>query len=201
MSAYFDALATSWDSQEFRVERARIIAERIGEQVPMQGKRVLDFGCGTGLLGFHWASSALELAMADVSAGMLEQVRIKAQTRGLEQVRALNLSEEALVGKFNVIASLLALHHIDDVTSTIRMLSEHLEVGGALCLCDLDSEDGSFHGAMQVPHLGFDRNALLQLLLDCGLRDVSAQTVFTERRAVGADEKDYTIFMIWGYKS
>ncbi|MGP1562072.1 MAG: class I SAM-dependent methyltransferase [Helicobacteraceae bacterium] len=71
---------------------------------------VLDFGSGTGLLGFNFANEAGSLSFADTSAEMLKQAQRKAQDLGIT-VSTLNLSQSALSGSYNVVASLLALHH------------------------------------------------------------------------------------------
>ena len=49
-------------------------------------------------------------------------------------------------GRFGLVASLLALHHVPDVDGILRAFHSTLEPGGILCISDLDLEDGSFHG-------------------------------------------------------
>jgi hypothetical protein len=48
--------------------------------------------------------------------------------------------------------------------------------GGAICLSDLDAEDGSFHGPGVVVHHGFDRADLGHRLERAGFRDVRFST-------------------------
>jgi predicted TPR repeat methyltransferase len=72
----FDAQASTWDSDPAKVDRARRVAAAIVRSVPDLGLRsVLDYGAGTGLLGFELLPRAAQVTLADTSEGMLAVAR------------------------------------------------------------------------------------------------------------------------------
>ena len=195
MSTSFDQKAKEWDQHTYRVERAKIVATGLAERVILAGKNVLDFGCGTGLLGFELIGKGGQVTFGDTSPGMLEQVTSKIQGQ-MKSARVRNLATEGLGGPYDVIASLMTLHHIDDYRAQIRDLARCLTVGGNLCLCDLDLEDGSFHTEEQVPHNGFDRVDIEDCLREAGLVVSSSTTPFVNRKMVNDRERLFPVFMI-----
>ena len=69
----FDMAALTWDEKPVRVNIAKNIAEKIKELVPLnQNMKVLDFGCGTGLLSFFLQPYVGEITGIDTSKGMIE---------------------------------------------------------------------------------------------------------------------------------
>ena len=59
-------------------------------------------------------------------------------------------------GSFDLIYTLMVLHHVGDVETIIRKFRGLLNPGGYLAIADLYSEDGSFHGEGFSGHMGFD---------------------------------------------
>jgi hypothetical protein len=56
-SNHFDDAAANWDAEPRRVELAKAVGEAILRQVrPTRGMDMLDYGCGTGLLGLFLLS-------------------------------------------------------------------------------------------------------------------------------------------------
>ena len=69
----FDARAATWDDDPTKVARARAIADAILREVPLAASMdALEYGAGTGLLGFMLRDRVADLTLADVSDGMLE---------------------------------------------------------------------------------------------------------------------------------
>ena len=91
-SSDFDAKASTWDADPAKVERARLVAEAIARDVPDLARRsVLDYGAGTGLLGFHLLLRASRITFADVSKGMLAVVEEKISKMNAKNVDAVLL--------------------------------------------------------------------------------------------------------------
>ena len=89
----FDTKAEAWDAHTARVKRAEKIYDSIAAEISIHASdRVLDFGCGTGLLGFHFINAVTRVTFADTSAGMLEQVRKKAELLPKGKADTLNLT-------------------------------------------------------------------------------------------------------------
>lgn len=56
----------------------------------------------------------------------------------------------------------MTLHHIPDTEAVLRDMHTLLHQSGYLCIADLDSEDGSFHGQDADVYPGFDRQGLTE---------------------------------------
>lgn len=195
----FDQAAATWDDAPRRVELARAVAEGIVRRVPLEAHwSLLDFGCGTGLLGLALRPEVGRLTGADPSPEMLKVMARKAEALGLSEVAFHPLDPAAVLdgaGKFHLIASSMTLHHVADLPPLFQRLHAHLEPGGWIALADLDLEDGSFHeDAADVFHRGFDRIELLAQLAEAGFEDLRVETVARTPK----NGRDYSIFLLTG---
>lgn len=195
---YFDKNAAQWDSSDKQLQ-ARAVYARMREVMRPDGAGlVLDFGCGTGLLGFQFAEDFEALHFADTSEGMLNIVRKKALEAGIKNYQAFNPADETALSTYRAVVSLLALHHIEDISALLNQLHAHITQDGYLALADLDPEDGSFHAPMQVPHNGIDRNCILNFMNASGYQILCNETVYTNIRHIDGERKEYPIFLIVG---
>ncbi|MDP3425824.1 MAG: class I SAM-dependent methyltransferase [Humidesulfovibrio sp.] len=169
MTDAFAHKAAAWDDNPVRVAVARAFHKAILPLVgPAANRAVLDFGCGTGLLGLLFAGAARSVDLVDTSTAMAEVLRGKIAAQGLTNVsvRLGELSDLALPeGSFDLVVSLNALHHIPDIPLVLAQLRRLGAPGGHFMVADLMTTDmvngdGSFHGAESVPHNGFDPVAL-----------------------------------------
>ena len=197
----FDTQAETWDAHTARVKRAEKIYESMAAEITVHAAdSVLDFGCGTGLLGFHFIDAVKQVTFADTSIGMLEQVRKKAETLPAGKIATINLAENNIRNTYTIIVSLLALHHVEALEKTIRCLSNCVAEIGYICFSDLDVEDGSFHYPDVAPHNGIDREAVMLNLRKSGMRVICNKTVFVEEKIIDGKRKTYPIFLIIGQK-
>lgn len=196
----FDAKAQTWDQDPMKVERAMTVARAISEQVPVAGLRVLEYGCGTGLLGFALREEAGTLTLADTSEGMLAVLRGKIEALGARNMVPLKLdllADPLPGGAYDLVCSLMTLHHVPDTQGLLHAFREVLAPGGWVALADLDAEDGSFHGpAVTDVHLGFDRDQLGRQLAVAGFREVQFSTVYEIRRGEGAELQRFPLFLV-----
>jgi 2-polyprenyl-3-methyl-5-hydroxy-6-metoxy-1,4-benzoquinol methylase len=195
----FDTKANTWDADPAKVDRARRVAEAIAREVPdLETRSVLDYGAGTGLLGFQLLPRAARITFADVSKGMLAVVEEKiARTTG-RNVDAVLLDltrDPPPPTRFGLVCTLMALHHVPDVDAILKAFHSTLEPGGVLCIADLDLEDGSFHGPGFEVHPGFDRHALEEKVLAAGFGPVRFSTPCDVRKEVGGKIRTYPIFL------
>lgn len=196
---HFDEKAATWDDPA-RTTRAAAVAERILQRVPMgPDSHVLDFGSGTGLLGFHLLPRAGSVTFADPSEGMLAQVEAKLEglEHGTGRTHLFDPERPALPRAYDAVVSLMTLHHVHDPAATLAFLVEHLEPGGWLAVCDLDREDGSFHdeGDLRVHH-GFDRDALAAKLRELGLEEVETSTAWVMTKDGPDGPREYPLFLL-----
>lgn len=201
---HFDQKAATWDDDPIRVERAATVAAQMLERIDVDARsRVLDFGSGTGLLGVNFLSKAASVTFADPSEGMLEEVRAKLHAGGhrASRVHRFDPADPSLPGRYHAIVSLMTLHHVEDPGDTLAFLVEHMEPGGWLAVCDLDTEDGSFHDGEDAGpvHHGFDRDELSALVASLGLIRIQTSTAWVMRRE-DTSGREYPLFLLTAMK-
>jgi 2-polyprenyl-3-methyl-5-hydroxy-6-metoxy-1,4-benzoquinol methylase len=198
----FDEKARGWDADPARVTRAQVVAEAIRAAVPLDGNtRVLDYGCGTGLLGFALLPHAGHMTFADESEGMLQIVREKIAAMGVTNATALLLdltTDPPPPARFDLVTTLMTLHHIEDTDMILRRFHTMLEPGGMLCVVDLDRENGSFHGSGFAGHHGFDRENIVGAARRAGFHPVTIDTVHTMTRETEQGMETYPLFLLTG---
>lgn len=195
-SGRFDQAAATWDGEERRVRLAQGVTEAIVKRCALPADLdVLDFGCGTGLVSFALRPLVRSVTGVDTSRGMLDVLERKVSEQGLEGVHAVLVSPDtplAVAGRFDLVVSSMALHHVADLAPLFARFREHLRPGGRVALADLDLEDGTFHeDASGVLHLGFERGAFAALLAAAGFVDVEMETATITRKA----ERAYPVFL------
>lgn len=205
MTAYnstgdFDQRAATWDDDPDRRRRSAIVAARINELAkPTKGTRVLEYGAGTGLLGFALKPFVGHMTLADISDGMLEQVRRKIAASGMTDVEwvRLDLTTDPLPAeRYDMVCLQLILHHILDTDQILGALHDVLAPGGILAVADMDLEDGSFHREPFEGYFGFDREELAVKVRNAGFSDVQFDNVLTLRKERGGVEREYPMFLM-----
>jgi ubiquinone/menaquinone biosynthesis C-methylase UbiE len=202
----FDERAKDWDSDPMKVERARAVAKAIRAALPLQPEMTaLEYGCGTGLLSFALQPDFAHITLADTSQGMLAVLTGKIAASGVTNMVPLRLdlsADPAPATRFDVTYSLMTLHHIPDTQTVIKQFYAILNLGGWLCIADLDAEDGSFHtdGTTDV-HLGFERGELQRWVEDAGFLDVKFSTAFEIKKKIDGVEKIFPVFLLVARKA
>ena len=171
---HFDDEAKTWDDDPKKLERAIIFAKEINDFIqPDQTLNALEFGCGTGLLSFQLKDAFKTITLADNSEGMIKVLGEKIVKEGVENFKPLHidsLESDLIVNEYDVIYTLMTLHHIPDADNIVNVFNCIVKRGGYLCIADLVKEDGSFHSDHDnfEGHNGFDRNELSVLLSNNG---------------------------------
>lgn len=198
----FSKEAATWDENPVRVKLAQDICAAISAQVPCAATtHLLDFGCGTGLLTLELAPRVAQATGVDSAPGMLEVLEAKAQRLGLHNVRTLLLDPDAgaaLAGRYDIIVSSMALHHVQKIGPLLRQFYACLNHGGHLCIADLDLDNGQFHSDHTgVFHHGFARDALQRDFAEAGFTDIRDTTAATVTRpAADGVVRDFTVFLM-----
>jgi predicted TPR repeat methyltransferase len=176
MSADFDQRAATWDDDPAKVERARMVADAIRTAVPLNpSTRLLEYGAGTGQVTQALRDAVGPVTLADTSAGMREQMEQKVAAGVIPDARVVDLdlsTGEVPDERYDVIATVMVLHHITPLAPVLDAFATLLEPGGHLCVVDLEEEDGSFHGDGFHGHHGFAPATLTEQLEAAGFTDV-----------------------------
>lgn len=195
----FDAKAQEWDNDPVKLERAAAVAAAIRNQVRLSPDlSALEYGCGTGLLSFALSRELGAITLADSSAGMLAVLREKIAASGADHLRPMRLDltvDPLPAERYDLIYTLMTLHHVSDVDRILRDFHALLRPDGALCIADLDREDGSFHGAGFDGHHGFEREALRDQLARAGFGEIQFDTCYMMRKSQGEGAREYPVFL------
>lgn len=199
----FDEAAQTWDDNPGRVELAAVVAAAIAEAVPLRPEmRIMDFGCGTGLISRALAPKVASVAAADTSAQMLAVLEIKARAADLAGIRPCLLGADYRShagSSYDAIVTSMVLHHVEDIPNLVRHLAQWCRPGGWVALADLEPEDGTFHRHTRgVVHQGIDPARLATQLESVGFMTKSVRTVHTIRRppTEGDEPRDYPVFLL-----
>ena len=193
----FDSLAKEWDLNPNRLKSAKALSETIQKLIPLSGKKIIDYGAGTGLVTFSLCDDAKEVLAMDNSKGMLEELDKKADDANITNIKTSlhDIEDESLPTGYDLFISAMTMHHIEDTKMFLTKAKESLNVGGYLAITDLVSEDGSFHsrGNDGVYHFGFDRSKIVDLY-----RELGFEIVYDDIVEVIKKDQDFPIFLIVG---
>lgn len=149
--AKFDAIAARWwdPEGEFRPLHAinPLRLDYVDSRAPLQGRRVLDIGCGGGLLAEGMASRGAKVMGIDLSEGALKVAKLHLKESG-RQVEYRLVSAEALAaempGAFDAVTCMEMLEHVPDPASVIRACTTLVRSGGQVLFSTLNRNPKSF---------------------------------------------------------
>jgi ubiquinone/menaquinone biosynthesis C-methylase UbiE len=191
----FDERAATWDDDPAKLDRAKVVADAISDAIVLDGtQRALEYGAGTGLVTQALRSAIGPVTLVDTSQGMRDVMLAKIAAGTITDARVWDLDLEKAPApdeRFDLVVTVLTLHHVHDVGVVLSKFAELLAGGGRLCVADLDKEDGSFHGPGFDGHHGFDRAELAAQLAAAGFTDVE----FRQCGQISRDGATYPMFL------
>jgi len=138
-SSKFDALAARWWDPEGDFKTLHDInaprVEYLAERVSLEGKRVLDVGCGGGVLSEALAQRGARVTGIDAAGRALEVARLHMAESGLD-IDYRHVTAESLAqikaGSFDVVCCLEMLEHVPDPAQTVDACRDLCRPGGQL---------------------------------------------------------------------
>ncbi|MBC6406961.1 MAG: bifunctional 2-polyprenyl-6-hydroxyphenol methylase/3-demethylubiquinol 3-O-methyltransferase UbiG [Rhodobacteraceae bacterium] len=164
--AKFEALAAQWWDPEGKFKplhmlnpcRLDYIVGQIALQFgrdptrarPFAGLRLLDIGCGGGLLSEPMARLGAEVVGADAAARNIEVARLHARQSGVP-VSYLHTTAEALAkaeARFDVVLNMEVVEHVANPAEFLRVCQRLLRPGGMMVCSTLNRTAKSFAAAI-----------------------------------------------------
>jgi 2-polyprenyl-6-hydroxyphenyl methylase/3-demethylubiquinone-9 3-methyltransferase len=106
----------------------------IDDIVPLAGKRVLDIGCGGGILADAMARKGAEVLGIDLAGKALKVAQLHALEAQTQGVSYREVSAEALAAeqpeRFDVVTCMEMLEHVPDPSSVVRACATLVKPGG-----------------------------------------------------------------------
>ncbi|MBD8524786.1 bifunctional 2-polyprenyl-6-hydroxyphenol methylase/3-demethylubiquinol 3-O-methyltransferase UbiG [Pseudomarimonas arenosa] len=153
--AKFDRLAARWwdphgesrPLHELNPARLGFVSDRTA----LRGKRVLDVGCGGGLLSEALNGAGAEVVAIDLAEELIEIARLHLLESGRAVDYRLCSAEQLAAAEpasFDVITCMEMLEHVPDPASVISAMAALLKPGGQLFLSTLNRTPLAFAGAI-----------------------------------------------------
>jgi 2-polyprenyl-6-hydroxyphenyl methylase/3-demethylubiquinone-9 3-methyltransferase len=120
----------------------------IDDLVPLKGKRVLDIGCGGGILADAMARKGAEVLGIDLATKALRVAQLhalEAQTQGVtyREISAEKLADEQ-PGTFDVVTCMEMLEHVPDPASVVRACATLVKPGGRVFFSTINRNPKAF---------------------------------------------------------
>lgn len=158
----FEAMAAEWWDPEGKLKplhmmnpcrldyiTAQIAAEfgrDLAQPRPFAGLRLLDIGCGGGLLSEPMARLGASVVGADAAAGNIPVARVHAQAQGLK-IDYRHTTAEALAEageQFDVVLNMEVIEHVADPQSYLTACGQLLRPGGLMICSTLNRTAKSY---------------------------------------------------------
>jgi 2-polyprenyl-3-methyl-5-hydroxy-6-metoxy-1,4-benzoquinol methylase len=176
MSESWDGYAESWDSNSDAITYSQKAFGSLCAFADLNGLKVLDFGCGTGLLTEKIASIASSVLAVDSSPKMIDVISEK----NLPNVKVLvcEITEESiesnpiLQSRFDLIVASSVCAFVPDYEKTVTDLKSLLKPAGTFIQWDWKRTDAE-------PDFGFTENIIRNAYSSVGLTPLEIMTAFS----------------------
>ncbi|MES2089462.1 MAG: bifunctional 2-polyprenyl-6-hydroxyphenol methylase/3-demethylubiquinol 3-O-methyltransferase UbiG [Pseudomonadota bacterium] len=150
--AKFSELAHRWwdTESEFRplhqINPLRL--DWIDQQAALKGKRVVDVGCGGGILAESMARRGAHVLGIDLADRPLKVAQLHAMEAGVANLEYRSIAAEALAaeqpGQFDVVTCMEMLEHVPDPSSVVRACAQMAKPGGWIFFSTLNRNPKSY---------------------------------------------------------
>jgi 2-polyprenyl-6-hydroxyphenyl methylase / 3-demethylubiquinone-9 3-methyltransferase len=119
----------------------------VSNRAQLKNKRVLDVGCGAGLLSEALAAAGAQVTALDLSKEVIDIAKLHLLESGLQvdyRLQAVEAVAEESPVSFDVITCMEMLEHVPDPNSIINACSQLLKPGGSLFVSTLNRTTTAF---------------------------------------------------------
>ena len=168
MSNEWDKHADGWNSNSDVIEYSDKAFQSLCETLDIRNLRVLDFGCGTGLLTEKIASLVKEVVALDTSEKMLSVLNNKKLSNVTTISKELSedlLKENSLFAqKFDLVVASSVCAFLPDFEKTLVLIQSLLKTDGVFIQWDWLStdEDGDFGLSHESVEQAYDKAGLVK---------------------------------------
>ena len=183
MSDSWDDYAQGWDDNPDVIYYSQLAFNSLCQRYDVAGLKVLDFGCGTGLLSEKLSQAGACVVAVDPAVKMIEVLASKK----LDKVDALacEITDETinkqplLSSDFDLVVASSVCIFLPDFVVTLKALTSLLKTGGVFMQWDWMSSE-------ENPDFGFDNHTLLKAYQTVGLSLVDISKGFSITSDKGA---------------
>lgn len=129
----------------------------INQQVKLPDRRVLDVGCGGGILSEGLAQAGAKVTALDLAADALQAARTHADEQGLAidyRLEDILTYAQEQAGSFDYVTCMEMLEHVDQPESIVQALAKAVKPGGWVFLSTLNRNPKSWlFGIMAAEYL------------------------------------------------
>ncbi|CAM3823744.1 class I SAM-dependent methyltransferase [Marinicrinis lubricantis] len=174
----FEMIANTYDTPE-RIQIAKVTSDAIRKYVvDAKSMNAMDFGCGTGLVGFNLVNEFQSMLFMDTSPNMIDRVKQKIADLHLSNAGTLCFDfEKSAPSNLHVDYIFMAqvLLHIRDTELVLSRLFEVLNEGGHLIIVDFDKNEKI---VSTMVHNGFHQAELTDMMARIGYKDIQSETFY-----------------------
>lgn len=119
----------------------------VAARVPLAGARVLDVGCGAGLLSEALAAAGSDVTALDLAPELVRIAKLHALETGARvdyRVQDVESLAAELPAQFDAVACMEMIEHVPDPLSVIRACADTLKPGGWLFVSTLNRTPAAF---------------------------------------------------------
>ncbi len=120
----------------------------IDSQCPLQGRRVLDVGCGGGILADSMARKGARVLGIDLATKALRVAQLHALEAGTQNIEYREVAVEALAAEapasFDAVTCMEMLEHVPDPASVVRACAQLVKPGGWVFFSSINRNLKSF---------------------------------------------------------